>query len=191
MSAQFPTAIKSYTSVAQGNALPFDIAQSYQDEINGIESAVVNGQAQAIVYTTSSQSITSGVWTGITFGGEEIDIGALHSTATNPTRLTVSSGMTGRYYVSAIAQFSSSTSGGVRALRFNKNGANAGSYAGIPVTTSTNGVTLGLSNAMLISLTSGDYVEVQAFQDSGVALTIGGSSSNRQIQCQFSAVRQW
>lgn len=65
MPASFPTSVKTYTALAAGGALPFDVPQSYQDEITAIETFLGAGSG-LVSYTPTwvNGTIGNGTLTG-------------------------------------------------------------------------------------------------------------------------------
>lgn len=183
MAAQFPTATKTYTAQTAGAALPFDVVQSYQDEINAIEATLRSGVAQAQVFHNTTQSLTSLTWTALLFNSEDFDIGALHSTVSNTSRLTVPAGLAGTYLVGAAIPFAASALG-VRGIRLRKNGATQLSPDIWQQGFSASGVGNTLVATILVSLAVADYMEVDAFQDTGGALNVAANA-------RLFMARQW
>lgn len=104
---------------------------------------------------------------------ERFDNGGMHSTATNPSRITVPSGGGGLYLVGACALWSGSTAG-YRELGLTRTGAmqyndrrNAASVA-VPTANSVAG---------LIESTAAGYFEAKVKQNSGASLTVTRSSA--------------
>jgi hypothetical protein len=138
---------------------------------------------------TAAQSIPTGTWTPVTFTTEDYDNEAtaaylsgtgMHDPATNPSRVVAQTA--GSYLVTAIAYFATS-SAGARGAKLTVNGVvlpNSQILVGAnPTATRPTGV----PTTNIISLSVGDYVELQAFQDSGGALstTFGTDSGSLLI----------
>lgn len=140
---------------------------SVADAINSIlPSGVVPG---VLARENTGQTITSGSnntcqWTG----AEDFDTNAFHSTGTNPSRLTVPAGLGGLYAVSFAVYCA--PGGEVLAAWVIKNGAATRYGLSQAKNDTTNGVTTGASIPMVLA--AGDYIEVQAFQNSGSSKNI-------------------
>lgn len=181
--ATWPGAIKTYTAQASGKALPFDVVQSYQDEITGMQTTLSNGLARVQVMHNTTQSITSSTWTALLFNSEDHDTGGMHSTSSNTSRLTVpSGGAAGAFLLHAAAAFAANATG-VRGIRFRKNGgALSGEFHVQGFSVSSVGPLIQMST--LVVLAAADYVEVEVFQDSGGALNVAANP-------RFFAVKIW
>jgi hypothetical protein len=115
------------------------------------------------VYNSTSPSTANNTWTLITFDSESYDTDAFHSTSTNTSRLTVPTGLGGKYLVQAQLSWDVSATG-YRALRLYKNGT-AYKEATPQVPSAT--VYVGASFTFNLDLVAGDYLELYAFQNSG------------------------
>lgn len=128
-----------------------------------------------ILRNAATQSIGDGAWTGMSFDTEDEDVGAMHSTASNSSRVTITS--TGIYRLTATVYFNANSSG-LRGLRFAKNDVTL-----LPTAAFAQGISVnGVGNGMCISAlhrfsTSGDWVTAQAFQNSGGNLNISDSTA--------------
>lgn len=125
---------------------------------------------------TTTQSINSATSTAIAFNAaDSYDTDSMHDTVTNNTRITFNTA--GVYHITGFGVYDASISG-VRYLSHFINGSTQIEY------TSTLGTSLG-GIALIVSsdykATVGDYVELVAYQDSGVAVDI--------INATFSAVK--
>jgi len=148
-----------------------------------------DGQPRVVVRHSTTQSLTTEAWTSLTFDTEDVDVGALHSTVTNPSRLTIPTAADGFYLLVGYVNFAVSTTG-VRAARILVNGSNViGSAPSIPGLNSS-GFGGGLNCVAFASLTAGMYVELQGWQNSGGALNTGHASEG-WVQNRFFAVRLW
>lgn len=121
----------------------------------------------SIYRTGSAQNINNGTWTILTFDSEYFDTDSYHSTTTNTGRFTI--GTTGYYQIGAQLAWSASSSG-VRHHRIVKNGSTDIVYRVLGVATPS-GSEVSYEINYLASLTSGDYIEFQVYQDSGGTLT--------------------
>jgi hypothetical protein len=147
-------------------------------QYGGVEVATLDDLSGAAGYSgcvayknVSSQSIGSASWTAVTFNAEAFDDNGMHDNATNNTRMTVQTGIT-RVRLKAKVLFAGSTSTSDR-IRITKNGSTT--YTGyteeiIPVVT---GLQTPLSvTSPVLSVSAGDYFEVEVYQDSGGSVSI-------------------
>jgi hypothetical protein len=144
-------------------------------------------QPRASAFNSAAQSVPNNTWTALTLNSEDFDIGSLHSTAVNTSRMTIPTSGDGLYLIIATGYFAGNATG-VRGIRLTKNGSIAASF-----TLSQNagaGSFVAVLNTALLALVAGDFVEAQAFQDSGGALNVG-SAVTRDQQNSLQIVKLW
>jgi hypothetical protein len=116
----------------------------------------------AMLRQTAAQTLTTGGYAALNFDTEDFDSHNGHSTVTNTSRYTAV--LAGIYEVSGGAAFAANATGR-RLARLAFNGTViGGSLAGIPANTATVGYSV---RTTLVRLAVGDYVELQALQESG------------------------
>ena len=126
---------------------------------------------------SANQSCANNTGTMINWDTENYDTDAFHSTSTNTSRITIPAGKAGYYSISATGAFSSNSTG-QRYFAFYKNGSFEqifGRAAGYSADTV-------LSGTVVLNLAVGDYIQIEAFQNSGGALNFEST-----ISSQFSA----
>lgn len=182
MAASFPASVKSFTTKVDGPGNPVNASHmnDLQDEMAAVETVLVNGQARAQVYASVSVSIPDNVATAVTFNTEDFDTGALHSTVSNTSRLTVPSGAGGVYLVTATIAFAANATGS-RQLQFYKNGSGVSATFVAPGHASLEAC---ITATFLVSLSAADYMECYVVQDSGGALGVSANS-------RFGMVKVW
>lgn len=119
---------------------------------------------------TTTQSIADITSTAVSFtAADSWDTDSFHSTVSNQSRLTVPSGLGGKYLIVATASWANNSTGW-RDLRIRANGSSD---------LATERVGTGAANSYPIStmstveqLAAGTYIEVTAWQNSGAALDI-------------------
>ena len=119
---------------------------------------------------TTTQSIADITWTAVSFtAADSWDTDSFHSTVSNQSRLTVPSGLGGKYLIVASVPWANHTNGW-RDLSIRANGSTG-------LTTARVGT--GVANPYPIStittieqLAAGTYVEVIVWQNSGAALDV-------------------
>jgi hypothetical protein len=121
--------------------------------------------------------LTTATATAISFGAsdtEVFDTSSFHSPTSDNSRITIPTGLGGKYAVVAGIQYATNATG-MRYCSIYKNGAieavqrtpaNSVSLAGTLLTAST-----------IISLSAGDYVELYGFQNSGGNLNVNTGTS--------------
>jgi hypothetical protein len=115
----------------------------------------------------TTQSLSNGTNTAISFQAESFDTDAYHSTSTNISRITVPAGKAGYYLINGCIMYASNSSG-QRQVNVYKNG---GNVAARTVIASSGGVTQ-INISFVLSLAVADYVELYGYQDSGGALNV-------------------
>lgn len=183
---QWPAALlesngASYTWSAASTATPDDVTVILSDtSATGrwlilVDSTISRG---ALVYSTSGASAINSTALQVPWDTLEEDTSSIYN-ALNNTRLTVPTGYT-RIKLKAVLQFSTTAAGQLRGS-FRKNGV-AGGFVGNGwyhnglVTENAFNATFQLASAA-IAVVAGDYFEVNIFQDSGFAASLGTSRS--------------
>jgi hypothetical protein len=146
-----------------------------------VTEIVATAQPKVRVYASSSVSIASGAGpddanggTKISFDTESYDTDAFHSTAVNPSRLTIPTGKGGYYMIVAQASWSTSATGRKACWPY-KNGT---LRLGVDeVCGDDGGLNLSHTAVTVALLADGDYVELHVRQDSGGALFSLGSAT--------------
>lgn len=133
------------------------------------DAASGNAKPMCRVYSLGGRNVPTATPTAILFDGERYEVGgALHSTVSNQSRITIPSGCDGIYHIGGNALWSNTNTTGIRQLIIRLNGS-----LQIAITEQ-----LGTANAsgMNVScdykLAAGDYIELVAYQGSGVLLAI-------------------
>jgi hypothetical protein len=140
----------------------------------------------ARVYNSVNESVPNNAATALTFDLERYDSANYHSSAVNPSRLTIPSTGTGKYSVGGCASFDANVNGH-RTLLVRLNGAaviaqslaQAVTDAAVPTT---------LNVATEYALFGGDYVELVVYQNSGGPLNVL-STGNYTPEFWISAIK--
>ena len=119
------------------------------------------------VRQTSVQSLTSGSQSVLLFDAEDVDSSGMHSTSSNTGRATAV--YPGWYQFSGGVGIATNATGR-RGFRFMTNGTTVVPGSPVMYFPASAGQTEVAGRTVLIFLNVGDYVEAQAFQDSGGAL---------------------
>lgn len=133
------------------------------------------------VFNGAAIGITSGAgWVPLTFDSERFDTDNMHSTGTNPGRITINTA--GIYVVTGHVQWQLNTAG-VRGLGIRVNGA---TFVG------TDDYAIGNASlqttATVYKLAAGDYLELLANQNSGTTpLNVWGSATANGFSLEFAA----
>lgn len=117
---------------------------------------------------SSNQSIPNSTATALTWESKEEDTDDFHDVSTNNSRITIGSGIS-RVRLSSNLNWASNNSG-VRDIFITKNG---GGFAGAGRDrVSANGITPMNARSSVVSVSQGDYFEVEAIQTSGGSLDV-------------------
>jgi hypothetical protein len=135
---------------------------------------------QARVSKSASQTLTTATLTVASFNVENYDIGPLHDTVTNNSRMTVPPNGAGYYLIIAQASFAARPAAAGRVgVYIYKNGAQRISIQEeICDDGGDAGLGLSIQCSAIIPLGVGDYVELWARQDSGGNLDLLGGSDD-------------
>lgn len=147
-------------------------------------SVLPGGQYHCVVYNNGTQAINNDTTTNVTFDSEELDTGALHSTASNTDRITIPAGAGGIYLVIGRVSFAGNSTG-YRQLRLVDTGTDIHIVNVTPVS-ATDATLVEIST--IVSLSAGDYITMSAYQNSGGSLNIGNAST-RLVQNELRAIR--
>lgn len=120
----------------------------------------------AILKQSGSQSLANNTWTTLTFDGEELDRDNMHNNTTNNSRATAQTA--GYYDIDAIYAAPTNATG-ARATRLQVNAANVGGRSSSVMAASNFQTGVLISGPVYLNV--GDYVEIQANQLSGGALS--------------------
>ncbi|HXI18490.1 MAG TPA: hypothetical protein VNM48_19165 [Chloroflexota bacterium] len=163
-----------YVATDTGQAF-FDTGAAWKEAASLTAAGVPSCRA----FHSATQSIPHATPTALAFNSERFDTDAIHDTATNNSRFTCKTA--GKYIITGHVEWSANATG-VRQLRIVLNGATP--LIIVAVTTPVGAGYQGV--ATIADLAVNDYVELQAYQDSGSALTI---STPAQYGCEFMMTR--
>lgn len=169
--------------LSQGAQLSGALTVGTTVTIGGVVTAA--SQIRAGAYHSTTQSLSDSTWSSLSMNSEDYDVGSVHDTATNNSRMTIPSGGTGFYLVTGAVGFAASGAG-VRGARIAKNGSVVGTNVTVPAT-GTGTTQIGVQ--WMGPLSAGDYVEVQGYQSSGGALNAGNATREGGNQIQI--VKLW
>lgn len=113
-------------------------------------------------------TLATAVDTAVTFNTEDFDVGGMHSTAVNTSRITIPAGGQGYYELGGNLRFATNATGTRRISMF-VNGVTRIALVVLPAVT---GVATCIQCSTFYQLAAGDYVELFALQDSGGNLNI-------------------
>jgi hypothetical protein len=164
---------------------PIDALLANPLTLGSIVSAT--SQPRSVVYNSATQSLPNNTLTAVTFDTEDFDVGSMHSTSVNTSRMTCPANGTGAYLAIGKVPYAGSAGGTARVARLRKNGSDIGTQGNLgPVAATTQVV----HTMAIFGMVPGDYVELYGFQDSGGALNIGDGAT-RAIQSELTVIKLW
>lgn len=127
----------------------------------------------ARVFNSAAISIANNTNTAVTFDSERFDNQGMHSTSSNTSRLTVPTGMGGKFLIGGHIEFAGNASG-QRDILIQVNGSTVIAYDRV----GPNGaVSWKMSLTTMYALSAADYVELLVFQNSGGALNLDATGN--------------
>jgi len=161
-------------------------SQVYTDQINektedagvtvdGVkmkDSAVFATQPSCSITTSASFNTTSGTTYTVAFGTEQWDTHSFHDNTTNNSRITIPTGLSGRYLMTYLIKWGASATGW-RRIYLTKDGVDA-PVENFEVINDGDAGAFGIdvkSLSLIVSLTAGSYYEIKVAQGSGGDLT--------------------
>ena len=131
------------------------------------------------VWKNADVGINNATYTTVDYNQENYDTDGFHSNSVNPSRITIPTGKGGKYQIFCVIIFDNSTVGG-RQILLNKNGGTIlQNYGSAP--TGRNTQTL----YTVETLSAGDYLEVQIYQNCGGALTAFFNGTNNYFGVNY------
>lgn len=138
-----------------------DVPADIQNLATDVEAAIRVPAAR--VNRSTSQSIPTGVSTAVSFTGENYDTDTIHDVSANQSRLTCRTA--GIYNVGFHVLWGSTAGGTVRSCVIRENGVN-------DLLQVENGLGKTLSGSVTLALSVNDFLEVFAFHDAGVNVSV-------------------
>ena len=134
------------------------------------------------VYNSALQIIANNTETALTFDSERYDTDAFHSTSSNTNRITIPTGLGGRYLVGAGIEFAANATG-ARILLLKHSSGNAMAENCMPVVSAA--ISCRMSCNSIYQMAAGDYAEVTVYQNSGGNLNVTvGANYSLEFWCQ-------
>jgi len=129
-------------------------------------------------FATSDQTMANGANVTFNLQDESFDTNAFHDNVTNNTRITIPSGKTGYYLITAVATYQGGTvNAGQRDLAIKLNGTSDLTN----IVDQRNANFLGMSLSDIRYLSAGDYIELTGYQDSGTSASSFTQAGGRRL----------
>jgi len=159
-----------FTATGAATFMPFDVGSS---------TASFKG---CQLWKSANQAINNATYTAITFDSENFDTDAYHSTSSNTSRITIPSGLGGKYMMVFTAGFAASATG-IRGAALYKNGVQT--HIMFQISASSAADTF-IAGSQIMNLTAADYVELFLYQSSGGPLDVKGLSDlSTTFSCEY------
>jgi hypothetical protein len=143
-----------------------------------ITKAKTEARFRCKAYHSAVQSINNATLTVLAFDSEEYDVGNLHDTVTNNSRITIPTGGDVGLWILVAGVYWAANATGARIVQILKNGTTVVARNQIQAVNSALDDTVQQAIATLDSLTVGDYFEVRVLQRSGGALNVGAGTDH-------------
>lgn len=163
-----PTFAWPYPAGTDAGDVPFVMQQA----LEAVEATVKGPHMVRATQTGTGQTLTTATYAAVTFNTEDYDVGGLHSTVTNTSRLTI---VRAGYYRFTAALVWASNATGIRKAYMLKNGTTTlVNISGTAVSGSAHSEQLSATVYMAVN----DYAEVFAYQSSGGNLALDPSAGS-------------
>lgn len=160
---------QSINNPTAGATLPAAWGDTVRDDLEWL----ARNKPHCRVYNSAAQSIPDVTHTAITFDTERVDVGGLHSTVSNTSRITVPSGGDGWYSIGGGLEYAAVNTTGIRQAEIKLNGSTIIAIQQVPAAN----IVQQCNVSCFWQLAAGDYVELVAFQSSGGALNVDAATS--------------
>lgn len=136
------------------------------------------------VHNSANISVADNSIQALTFDSERFDIGAMHDTVTNTSRITIPTGGAGKYLVGGNMHFANNATGN-RGVHLRKNNTDR---IGESVESDVAADTQVMQAWTLWNFAVADYVTLGAFQTSGAALNVLADTDPDAFSPEFWAI---
>jgi hypothetical protein len=130
---------------------------------------------------STTQSIANNTVTTVTFDSEFFDTDSFHSTSSNTGRITIPTGLGGKYMVNASMRFDPSLTG-TKKMSIFLNGSTE--LVAVEEALLANDYAVS-AKSVILSLAAGDYLELKVSQNSGAALLFYGRNFEVPFSVQY------
>jgi hypothetical protein len=127
----------------------------------------------------ASQAITTATWTAINFGFENFDTDTFHDNTTNNSRITIPTGLGGKYLVNYTQRWDPSGTG-TRDANLYVNGSSVCTQSMTASSTYASN-----SKSVILSLSAGDYVQLYVYHTVGSNLNFYPRNEEQPFQIEY------
>lgn len=138
-------------------------------------SVQIDGQPHCWALHSTTQSLANNSWDPLSLDTDGVDVGAMHSTVTNTSRITIPTGQGGYYAIVAQVGFALNSTG-IRGVGIRLNGSSI-LHSQILPAYNTGAELHTIQASFHHTAAADDYYEVVAFQTSGGALNVGSATT--------------
>lgn len=143
-------------------------------------------QPRASAYNDATQSINDSTDTVLTFNQEDYDVGTMHDTGSNTSRITIPTGGDGLYLIIGGTTYAADADG-YRELWLRKNGTTK--MARVQAVNAGGSASVGLQVQQVLVLAATDYIELGVSHAAGAALNVGSATRSQASHLQL--VKLW
>ena len=138
-----------------------------------------DGQPHCWALHSTTQSLANNSWDPLSLDTDGVDVGAMHSTVTNTSRITIPTGQGGYYAIVAQVGFALNSTG-IRGVGIRLNGSSI-LHSQILPAYNTGSELHTIQASFQHTAAAGDYYEVVGFQTSGGALNVGSANTRSAV----------
>ena len=146
----------------------------------GLKWGFPNAVGCSLVNSTT-QTISTGTQTALTWDSEYYDSHGFHSTSSNTSRITIPAGLGGKYLIQGVFAYGLSATGS-RDSNFRINGT---TFRYWPQLLGSSVVYVGPQASFVLALNAGDYIEITTTQNSGGNLTAFTANDNGNFSATY------
>jgi hypothetical protein len=172
---------QSIHNPATGTSPPATWGDTVRDDL---ETTAKPARCRA-VRATSGLNVTDATWTAVNFNDESWDTDTMHNTVTNNTRITIPTGFGGYWLVTGLVLMSAEATIVTTSARGARITTNGGSARNQFLLLNANNQQFRSTFSDIMSLSAGDYIELEVWHNSGETLTADVGTALSVIQISW------